>query len=214
MGKITVQYFVNKELNPKIENGKPKYPVYVQVIALRKNLRFKSNNNLFYYLSDDDLKEEFVQGVLQKEKEYIESIVRDLIDKKQKNLITSKNICLFSKNLNDSIDDNFGKFLLQERNSTGGFIPSLLFASYREVNEVIYFFNDESPLTNISENIRLCLNAIQAIYKETEKGLFYVYDLFYGEKKERIMYMLNYISDSDEKKNEKMITILQKLVSL
>jgi|GEM_PF-1147437 len=214
METITIKHFVNKDLKPRNENGKLKYSVYVQVIVLQKNLRFKSNNNFFEYLSEDELNNELAQSILKNEKEVIERIVRDLIKNDKKDLITSKNLNLYSQNLNDTIDNNFSKFLSQEREKTGKFIPNVLFASYREVNEVIYFYNDDSPLTTISENLHYCLNAIQAIYDKTNKKLFYVYDLFFGEKKKEIESCINYSIDFDHDETEKMMKTLRNLVTL
>ncbi|KAA6335039.1 hypothetical protein EZS27_016702 [termite gut metagenome] len=215
MEKITIQHFVNKELNPRVENGKQKYPVYVQVITLRKNLRFKSNNNFFEYLSEDELKNELAQNILKEENKVIEYIVRDLIKKEKKNLVTSKNLSLFSQNLNDTIDNNFPKFLLQEHEETGKYVPDLLLsANYEDVKEIVNFLGNDSPIRAISENLYYCLDALQAIYKETNKGLFYVYDLFYGNKKETLEKLISCEIDFDHNETDKRISILQKLVAL
>jgi hypothetical protein len=222
MEKITIQYFINKELNPRIENGKPTYPVYVQVITLRKNLRFKSNNHFFEYLSEDELKNEFVQNILKKEDEVIEYIVRDLIRQEKRDLVTSKNLSLFSQNLHDTIDDNFPKFLLQEyketkKNTPDIFVPNILFsASYTDIREIKALYNNDNPI-RISENVEYCLDAAEALYYKTIEKLFYVYDLFYGDKKKELESEI-YTDAIDEREVEieinKKISILQKLVLL
>lgn len=215
MEKITVQHFVNKDLIPRIENGKRKYPLYVQVIALRKNLRFKSNNNYFVYLSESELDNEFAKSMLQHEIDTIEYIVRDLIDIDKKELITSKNLGMYSQNLNDIIQDKFCKLLLREHEETGEFVPNILLSSsYDDINEIIFFYNDDKPIISISEKTRYCLKAIEAIYDETQKGQFYVYDLFYGKKQEVIKHEINHYTGFDEKETERMILSLQDLTQL
>lgn len=212
MEKITVQHFINKELNCINEAGKQKYPVYVQVITLRKSLRFRSHNSYFKYLSDDDLKNTFVQNILEDEKNIIGYIVRDLIKIHQKKLVTSKNLSLFSQGLNETINNNFPKFLLHEQKESGKFIPNILIASYKDISDVLYFFNNDIPFIEISENIRYCLEALKIIYCQSE--LFYVYDLFFGEKKEVIKDMFDYSGIFDDNEKAQMINILQKITML
>lgn len=213
MEKITIQHFVNKNLNPRIENNKKKFPLYVQVITLRRHLRFKSNNKYFEYLSDDELSNEYVEKMLLSEKECLETIVRDLINCDRKDLITSKNLSFYSQNLFDIIDNKFCKLLQQESSEVKMFVPDILLsATYSDIDEIINFFGSESPISDISANVGLGLKTIQALNESMGKQTLYIYDLFFGSKKEIIeKELFNYTAGED---TGKMIASLQNTVQL
>jgi len=215
MEKITIQHFINKDLNPSVHKGVKKYPVYVQVIVLRKNLRFKSNNTLFSYLSENELDIELVKNILQDEKDVIERIVRDLIRQEKRELITSKNISLYSQYLSDAIDDNFSKFLEKEQENTGCIVPNILLsATYQDFQDVVFFYSSDMPFRQISKNMDYCIEAINIIFNEALFGTYNVYDLFYGEKKERIELEMNMSNSSNHEETNKMMLVLQDLTML
>ncbi len=207
MGKITVKHYLNKELNPTQKSNK--YPVYVQVITLRKNLRFRSNNGFFTYLSDEDMKSPNVLSLLKKEKTILEYIVSDLIRKGLENGITSKNLNMYSSSIDDIIETNFPTFLRNEAQANNKFIPKLLLGgSYSEINEIIDFFNDDSPFMDISEKFKTCLSAIHIIKEDTLGEHFYVYDLFGGEKYEQIVTLMSKYSSDEESVREKLSSLM------
>lgn len=213
MEKITVQHFVNEDLNPRIENNRKKYPLYVQVITLRRHLRFKSNDKFFEYLSKNELKNEHVEMLLRTEKQCLERIVRDLINLDKKDLITSKNLSFYSQDLFDVIDNKFCKLLLKESIETKAFVPDVLTsATYSEIYEVIKFFNDSIPISSVSKSVNICLMSIQALTDCFKNETLYVYDIFYGDKKESIESELyNYTAGGDI---DEMIESIQNLIVL
>lgn len=215
MGKVTVNHYLNKDLSPVQKDNQWRYPVYVQVIALRKNLRFKSNNGFFAYLSDEDLKYPEILSLLEREKQLIENIVSDLINKNLEDDITSKNLNLYSQNLDDMIENNFSKLLSIESKKYDKFIPNLfLNSSYSDINEIICFFNESSPLINISEEISLCLSAVDAIKDEIKFKLFCIYDLFGGERHKQIKFLIDSYTAYDEKHTNELLGSLQNLALL
>jgi len=210
MSKITVKHYLNKDLNPEIKDNKIKYPIYVHVIVLKKNLKFKSNNNYFSYLSESDIENEMIMNILNDEKKIIDVIITDLLEKGKEDLITSKNLSTYTQNLNDLIEVKFCNLIREERN--GKFVPNVILnGNYSDINEIIYFYNNESPISDISENVHYCLNAIQSIYEDINKENFYVYDLFGGLKHDKILSALNYSSNFDDMETNKMLMLLQHL---
>ena len=124
MGKITVNHFVNKDLKPILEGNRLKYPVYIQVIVLTKNLV-------------------------------------------------------------EAIDANISKIINNEYKANGNFIPNILLtATYKEINEIVTFFNDDAPFHDFSSKLGLLLDSIRIIYHEIEANDYYVFDLFYGKNVE------------------------------
>lgn len=212
MEKITVNHFVNRELKPITENNKKKYPVYVQVIVLTKNLKFKSGNSFFEYMSEQDIKNEMVLSVLEDEKNTIERIVSDLISKEKTELITSKILSQYSKNLINVIENNFCKMLLSEREKTKKFIPNILLsASYSDINEIVFFYNDHTPIVQISEDLHACYNAAHVIYENKSTHKFCVYDLFFGSKQEVIIECFNFYTGDQETETAEMLKAIQNL---
>lgn len=210
MGKITVRHFLNKELNSVQKGSKLAYPVYVQVIVLMKNLKFKSNNHLFYYLSEDEIKDKQVLAFLDEERKTVENIVSNLMERGKEDLITSKNVNMLSENLDDMIERKFSELIKKEKD--GKFVPNLILeGSYTEINEIIFFYNDSTPLKNISTNVDYCLQAIEQIKEIIEEQLFYVYDLFGGPKQDRLLSCLNSYTGYDEKLTNELFESLQYL---
>lgn len=212
MGKITVKHFLNKELNSTQKGSQLAYPIYVQVIVLKKNLKFKSNNNLFYYLSEEDMKHPQVLSILEDEKKVVESIVSDLLNKGKEDLITSKNINMYSENLDDMIERKFSELLKIESEEESKFVPNIILsASYSEINEIIFFYGNNSPIADISSNVRNCMQAIEQIKDDVRKEIFYVYDLFGGSKYEQIISKLNLYTLHDLKHTNELLHSLQNL---
>lgn len=212
MGKITVKHYVNKSLKQNATNGKEQYPVYVQVIALSKNLKFKSNNGFFEYMSEDSLNNNMVQSILRDEALIIENVVEDLIKKGRDEQVTSKLISLYTRDLNNIIDANFCKLINEERKDTNKFVPNVILgASYFEINELVFFWNESSPLEEISSNIDCCYNAIRAIYDIRREKRFIVYDLYEGTQKDEILEMINMCNNFDEEETRKGLVLLQRL---
>lgn len=215
MGKITVKHYVNKTLKQNTVNGKEQYPVYVQVIALTKNLKFKSNNSFFEYLSENDLDNELVQKILSDEAEVVENVVEDLIKKGRVEQVTSKLISLYTKKLNYVIDENFCKFVNEERKDANTFVPNVILgASYNEINELVFFWNDASPLEAISSNVDCCYNAVRTVFDIHYENKFIVYDLYGGDKKDEIIEMINMCNGFDEDETRKSIVLLQRLCEI
>lgn len=213
MAKVTVKHYLNKELNPILKAGEASYPLYVQVIALQKNLKFKSNNNLFTYLTEKELSNELIISILSEEKKTIEFIVNDLIEKKKDNFITSKYINLFSKNLYDVIDENFSKLLIEEAKKNDVNIPSIIQnASFSDIVELTTFYNETQPLSNISENVNNTLNSALVIYDEIKHRIYYVYDLFGGSKNENIIYSLDSYTGYNKQETELLFDSLKNLI--
>lgn len=215
MEKITVSHFLNKSLKPKTENNKEKYPVYVQVIVHSKNLKFKSNNIWFEYLGENDLENDLVKGFLKDEILAIENIVKGFINIGEINLITSKKLKLYSKNLYDVINMNFSKFLQTEKEKENIFVPHFFMsASFDLINDVIFFFNDSTPFNNISDNVRLGIDVISNVRQEMINERYLVYDLYFGNKRDELFSLIEYIDPLNETEKSKKIEILKKIIEL
>lgn len=211
MGKITVKHFINKDLNPVHKGNQLAYPVYVQVIALQKNLKFKSNNNLFSYLSEDDINRSEILSLLEEERANIQHIVSDLLDKDLDNKITSKYINLYSENLDDMIQRKFSDMLRKEVDDK--FVPTaILDASYSEIHDIIHFYGNYLPFTQISNKVSDSILAIETIYDDIRKSIYYVYDLFGGSKHNELSTLLR-IADKSPK-GDHLLKLLQDLALL
>lgn len=211
MGKITVNHFVNKDLKPILEGNRLKYPVYIQVIVLTKNLKFKSNNRFFEYLEETDLDNIHIQNILKIEANAVNRIVEDLI--KNDDPITSKKLSVLTKNLVEAIDANISKIINNEYKANGNFIPNILLtATYKEINEIVTFFNDDAPFHDFSSKLGLLLDSIRIIYHEIEANDYYVFDLFYG-KNEEIRNIIQ-IAGYEENEVSKRMIELQNLATM
>lgn len=212
MGKITVNHFLNKDLNAIQKGNQTTYPVYVQVIVLKKNLKFKSNNIFFDYLSEDEINNSQIISLLEKEKKVVEDIIFDLLAKEKEDLITSKNINLYSERLDYMIERKFPELVFLESRKYKKFVPkAILNSSYSEINEIIFFYNESGPLSSISKEVGNCLSAIEQIIDTIEKEHFSVYDLFGGDKHDQILYDLDSYTGYDEKLTNELLLSLQNL---
>lgn len=211
MGKITVKHYLNKDLNPRIKDNQKTYPVYVQVIVLTKNLKFKSNGVYFDYLSDGNIQNDNILNILDIERKDIERVVGGMLENNRTDLITSKNICFYTQSINSLIDNNVCKLFVEERGDK--FLPEIFMSeTYSHIKELIYFFNDILPIYNISERVRYCFDALSVL--DNLHGDYLVYDLFYGDKFDLIVRELNIYTSFNTAETEKLIDAIQYLVKL
>lgn len=213
MGKITVKHYLNKDLNPRIKDNQKTYPVYVQVIVLTKNLKFKSNGVYFDYLSDVNIQNDNILNILDIERKDIERVVGGMLENNRTDLITSKNICFYTQSINSLIDNNICKLFIEERGDK--FLPEIfMYETYSHIKELIYFFNNGLPIYDISERVRYCFDALNVLNNLFLHRDFLVYDLFYGDKFDLIVSELNMYTTFEPKETEKLINAIQDLVKL
>lgn len=180
MSKITVKHYPNINLKPLKENGKEKFPLYVQVIYDRKVYKFKSDNEYFKYVDDKDLEIDYINNMLKSEIKRIERCV-ELLSNNNKELLTSKDIYKYSKLLDKIVEKNFGKLIESEFKDAP---KSLTDLSYTEINNLLFFLNgydkiyNSEKLSNVSQIIG---NLDFGSFKFYEKDYCYI-DFFYGEK--------------------------------
>ena len=212
MSKITVKHYLNRDLNPRIVNNEKMYQIYVQVFVLGKSLKFKSTNNYFDYLSEAKFANDDVNSLLSREREDVTKVINSLIVNNKTELITSKNIGFFIKNPVDVINQNFCKFLVGEQEKNGIDVPEIILsASYSDINELITFFNNPEPINGISEDAKLCFEAIGDMWLTISRGYYLVYDFFFGETVEQILSKVRQVNPMNA---EKSMQIIQRILSL
>ena len=177
--KITVKHYLNKNLKPIRKDGKNKYPIYVQVIYKCKVYKFKSENGLFEYLSDEDLKDEKFIIYFKKELKRVEKCVL-LLSKYNRNLLTSKDIHKLSKPLNIIIENNFKKLIEKEIKDTPKLLTEI---SYTEINDLLLFFNafkEFESKSKVVKNVIKCISNIDCLNYNNYNSDFIAIDLFTG----------------------------------
>lgn len=212
--KITVKHYLNTSLNPIVQSGKLEYPIYVQVTYKRKSYKFRSSNNYFEYLSETDLNNDFISRLLGFEIKKVTNVVR-LINEHKPKLLTSKNLSFLTKDFDLIIEDNFKKLLVNECKET-----PLLFrnASYKEINEVLYFLRmglEDSPEIQGNEKILNVLYGISkmgystmSFYKQYYLGI----DWFLGYKFHEL---IDYIeSEKNENEIKQLVKDMQDFIKM
>lgn len=180
--KITVKHYPNTNLKPITENGKIKYPLYVQVIYKTKPYKFKSENDYFKYVDNNDLENDFICKMLDSEIKRIERVVY-LIAKNNEKLLSSKDICKYSKPLDKIIEQNFGKLLKAEFNDAPPLLTNL---SYSEINN-LFFFIGASAYEKLQANdkigsVLMIINNLQSNMFDFLENNYCFIDLYYGDK--------------------------------
>lgn len=178
--KITVKHYPNTNLKPQTENGKLKYPLYVQVIYDRKIYKFKSENDYFKYVDDTDLENDFIGKMLESEIKRIERTV-NLISKNNKKLLTSKDIFKWSKPLDKIIEQNIGKLIAKEFNDAPPLLTNL---SYSEINNLLFFLGayDKLQMNDKIGSVWQIINNLHYDMSDFTKKEYCYIDLFYGDK--------------------------------
>jgi hypothetical protein len=201
--KITVKHYLNTNLKAKNENGKEKFPVYIQVIYNRKVYKFKSENGFFEYLDNAELENELFVKFLNDELTRVEKCV-DLLSKHNENLLTSKDIYRLSKPLNVVIENNFGKLISNQVSDAPKTLTDL---SYSEIIHLLFFLNafQELDIKNeIVSNVRSCINQIDYPDPRHYNMDYIVIDLYYGDSFLKIYDDL-FLLSTDEKHTHKLI---------
>lgn len=228
MGKITVNHYLNERLKPKYEGERKLYPLYVQVIVNRTNYKFKSNF-MFYdgYLSQIDLSKEFVQKILQDEKERIIKIVDSLQESGKLDLIKKPDyLKTCSDYLWDVLNRKYSIYFENECKKIGKEIPSILMNSdFYEINEVLVFTESEidAKFSNEYQYCKMGMGAIMDRFfnKATENlslAKLTVFDLLHGEGENKVMQAIKeyhpYIGGDSETEYEKVKNEIIKLALL
>lgn len=212
MGKITIKHYVNTELKPINENGKLKYPLYVQVIYNRNVYKFKSSNETFQYLSENDLSNDILLTLLDNEKSNIERTINLLINYDKK-LINAKNIANYSKPFDIIVEENFCKLIAKEIPTAPFFFKN---SSYREINEVLSFLNSrelEAHSNKINNLTMLIGNLGYQSFDFYEKN-YIALDFYTGDKFEEIKNVIYYTFGANENDFNITIEALKDLINL
>ena len=178
--KITVKHYPNTNLKPQTENGKLKYPLYVQVIYKTKPYKFKSENDYFKYVDNTDLENDFIGKMLESEIKRIERTV-NLISQNNEKLLTSKDIFKWSKPLDKIIEQNLGKLIAKEFNDAPPLLTNL---SYTEINNLLFFLEayDKLQMNDKIGSVWMMINNLRSnLFEFYAKDYCYI-DLFYGDK--------------------------------
>lgn len=178
--KITVKHYPNTNLKPQTENGRNKYPLYVQVIYKTKPYKFKSENDYFKYVDDADLENDFICKILETEIKRIEKVV-DLISQNKEELLTSKDIYKYSKPLYKIIEKNFGLLIANEFSDAPVTLTNL---SYTEINNILFFLEDYAKLQMNDKigSVQMIINNLNFNSIEFYENDYCYADLFFGDK--------------------------------
>lgn len=212
MGKITIKHYANTELKPIIENGKLKFPLYVQVIYNRNVYKFKSSNDTFQYIHENDLTNDIILSLLNNEKLDIERTIK-LLFEYDKKLINAKNIATFSKPFDVIIEENFCKLIAKEVPNAPNFFKT---SSFREISEVLFFLNSyelEQQSEKISKVKMLIGNLGYPSFEYFEKNYIAI-DFYTGSKFEEIENIINYTFGGYEKDVNLTIETLREFINL
>lgn len=178
--KITIKHYPNTSLKPQTENGKEKYPLYVQVIYKSTNFKFKSENDYFKYVDNADLNNELISKMLNLEKKRIERCI-DLISNNNEKLLTSKDIYKYSTPLEKIIEKNLGKLIEKEFPDAPKSLTNL---SYFEIDNLLNFldgYNAISRSEKISNVMQIVSNlGILDPFSDYYKNDYCYIDLFFG----------------------------------
>lgn len=178
--KITVKHYPNTNLKPITENGKIKYPLYVQVIFKSTNYKFKSEDRYFEYVENTDLENEFICKILDTEIKRIERVV-NLIATNNEKLLTSKDIAKYSKPLDKIIEQNLGKLIKSEFVDAPQLLTDL---GYTEINNLLFFLEayDKLQINDKIGSVWMIINNLRFNrFEFLDKDYCYI-DLFYGDK--------------------------------
>ncbi len=116
MGKITIKHYLNKKLNPILENGIPTHPVYVRVIYKRRNNNFRSEIITKPFLNELDFeqKEQVLQEI-QYETDLINAVIKYGEETQKDSFSIGNRICDLLQSFNISIaHDFFGSMIEKE----------------------------------------------------------------------------------------------------
>lgn len=178
--KITVKHYPNTNLKSQSENGKEKFPLYVQVIYDRKIYKFKSENEYFKYVDNSDLENDFICKMLEDEIKRIERTV-NLISQNNEKLLTSKDIYKHSKPLDKIIEKNLGALIAKEFSDAPPFLTNL---SYTEINHLLFFLEayDKLQMNDKIGSVWQIINNLNFHSPEFYKNDYCYIDLFFGDK--------------------------------
>lgn len=178
--KITVKHYPNTNLKSQTENGKEKFPLYVQVIYDRKIYKFKSENEYFKYVDNSDLENDFICKMLEDEIKRIERTV-NLISQNNEKLLTSKDIYKYSKPLDKIIEKNLGALIAKEFSDAPPFLTNL---SYTEINHLLFFLEayDKLQMNDKIGSVWQIINNLNTYSPEFYKNNYCYIDLFFGDK--------------------------------
>lgn len=206
MSKISIKHYINTELKPQKENGKLKYPLYVQVIYKRKVFKFKSNYDVFQYLAEEDIQNEFIQSMLITEKNNILKTI-DLLERFDNNFINGKNIAILSKPFYNIIEENMCKLIAKEIPTAPLFFKT---STYSEINDVICFLGSGGFIEHsvkIDEIMQIIGNMGYPTY-DFHKENYLAVDFYTGEKLKEIINIILF-TGYDSEDNNKLFEILE-----
>lgn len=210
--KITVKHYPNTNLKPQTENGREKFPLYVQVIYDRKIYKFKSENEYFKYVDEKDLEIDYVNKILETEIKRVERCV-ELLSKNNEKLLTSKDIYKYSKPLDKIIEKNFGKLINSEFADAPKHLTEL---SYTEINSLLFFLDGYDKIytsEKVSSIKQIIGNLGYISLNFYEKDYCYI-DFFYGDKFAEIYEIFESTVSGDEKYTKEYLENFRSFIDL
>lgn len=227
MKKVTINYYLNKRINPIIQGNTKLYPLYVQIIANQKNYKMKSNipfNN--GYFDDTIFVNSFLASIMEDEKNIFLKIVSYLIENNKTNLLKANIIKRYSESLWTYLDNNFYLLFEKEVINLKLHYPKLLEnASFSDIAEVLVFAESEIEF-KFTEKYQICKNGLNAFYssffnkdlKELDLMNMTIFDFLYINGKEKVLKAIRktIILDNEstnEREYNKIINEIENLIS-
>ena len=217
MGKITVKHYLNKDVKPKFNGISNTYPLYVQIIANRVNYKMKSNFDFFFfYIRDIDFDSPFIQNVIKKEKETIETVVAYLLENNKKEFMNADSFKRLSADLWSYLNNNFWKVFSKEANNViqKPYPNALYNTTFYDIDEILSFTQSEIE-QNFSEEyryLRIGMDSLEDALTNKEKsylgiGKMTVFVFFFGAGRKNVLeaickYHGFYGGTEEDEKNE------------
>ena len=229
MGKITVKHYLNRDVKPKFDGVSNTYPLYVQIIANRVNYKMKSNFDFWEgYMREIDFDTPFIQNVIQKEKETIETIVAYLLDNKRKEFMNADGFKRLSAGLWSYLNNNFWKFFFKEANETFPRSCPNAFCNttFYDIDDILLFTQSEIE-QNFSEEyryLRIGMDSLKYAMLERKNsylgiGKITVFEFLFGSGRKNVLESIRKChgfhagtEDDEQAEYEKVMKALEKAV--
>lgn len=228
MGKITVKHYLNRDVKPKFNGTSNTYPLYVQIIANRVNYKMKSNFDFWDgYIRDLDFDTPFIQNVVKKEKETIETVVAYLIENNKKEFMNADSFKRLSAHLWSYLNDNFWKIFSKEAHEVIlQACPNVFYnTTFYDIEEILSFTRSkiEQDFSEEYRYLRIGMDSLKDAFMNKEKsyleiGSITVFDFVFGDGRKNVLEAIHKYhgfhggTEEDEKNEyENVMKALEKL---
>lgn len=215
MGKITVNHYLNKNVKPRFDGASSTYPLYVQVIVNRTNYKMKSNFSFWDgFIKESDLNTDFIQRIINSEKEEIEQVVAYLVDNNKKEFLNADSFKKLSSPLWEYLNNNFWRFFTEEGERINNkVLPNAFYnTTYSDIDEIIMFTQSEIEHSFSEEYgyLRIGMDALKdALWPvncaDLKINKISVFDFLFGDKRQNVLeaiYKFHCFSIGSDEDNE------------